>query len=523
MCITAVLIRRWGDEVLRARSCSRTRHHLASLLLLLLSWLGLTAGGASKGALPCSHHPAASSSKGVSFWTIHSKLQLRGGTGEPLPKLTIQESEILCMTKMQETLEQLRVHVNDKVAAANREEPEGSDDESLSADAPGCAQQASATHAVDDAPAWTDDEDVTDEALRAGAVLMGCNKFGQLGGHIAAVGQDKIWPRPQKSPAFQGMPVKHIAFGAHHTVAVVDEKDQGERVLSFGDNTFGQLGRSSATVARSGEAPSTRGDGVWAAVDSKGVMNGRKWRQVACGRAHTALLDQQGLLIVFGCNNFGQLGLGTRKDAADKLNVTDIPTPVCWQQVRNRAARFERTHGPVAQVACGAEHTVLLLATGQVLAFGNNLNGQLGREFRSFWNVREDTPLRVPVPSNQQVVQIACGYQHTVLLLANGSAVSCGNNAEGQLGIGRDDLDTNEFASFQLALTVQGGERPEESAMAAEKGVKEVMHRKEDKDADLIAHLLNRSVRLLRARTATRMRAQSQEVLEQSTNLPCIP
>jgi alpha-tubulin suppressor-like RCC1 family protein len=99
---------------------------------------------------------------------------------------------------------------------------------------------------------------------------------------------------------------------------------------------------------------------------------------------------------------------------------------------------------------------VLLLASGQVLAFGSNTHGQLGRHFDSLWAAREDTPLRVPVPSNERVVQVACGDQHTVMLLSNGTALAFGSNALGQLGTGRDPLDTEAFAIVQFAMVQQG-------------------------------------------------------------------
>ena len=167
------------------------------------------------------------------------------------------------------------------------------------------------------------------------------------------------------------------------------------------------------------------------------------------------LLDADGTLVVFGRNENGQLGLGNRQSAWDDFNATNLCAPVHWQHERRLRAPLERPPGPVAQVACGGEHTVLLLATGQVMAFGSNTHGQLGRHFDSLWAMREDTPLRVPVPPGEQVVQVACGDRHTVMLLGNGTALAFGCNALGQLGTGRDPLDTEAFAMFQLALAHQ--------------------------------------------------------------------
>ena len=81
-----------------------------------------------------------------------------------------------------------------------------------------------------------------------------------------------------------------------------------------------------------------------------------------------------------------------------------------------------------------------------------DLRGQLGRSFASLWVVNEDTPLRVPVPSAQRVVQIACGDEHTVMLLQNGTALAFGSKEAGQLGLGRHPLDSPEFALFQYSV-----------------------------------------------------------------------
>jgi len=296
--------------------------------------------------------------------------------------------------------------------------------------------------------AWVD-EDASDETLAAGALLMGCNSAGQLGRDDERERAPRTWGRPRASQAFQGRPVKLLAFGAQHTVAVVSD-GVGEGVLTLGDNSNGQLGRPGA-----GGAAAAEGTPDWAAVRLGGAAGRRTWRHVACGHAHTALLDADGTLVVFGRNENGQLGLGNRQSAWDDFNATNLCAPVHWQHERRLRAPLERPPGPVAQVACGGEHTVLLLATGQVMAFGSNTHGQLGRHFDSLWAMREDTPLRVPVPPGEQVVQVACGDRHSVMLLGNGTALAFGCNALGQLGTGRDPLDTEAFAMFQLALAHQ--------------------------------------------------------------------
>ena len=43
--------------------------------------------------------------------------------------------------------------------------------------------------------------------------------------------------------------------------------------------------------------------------------NGRSVKQVACGEAHTLVLDSRGDVFAFGWSELGQLGAPTKKDA----------------------------------------------------------------------------------------------------------------------------------------------------------------------------------------------------------------
>ena len=61
--------------------------------------------------------------------------------------------------------------------------------------------------------------------------------------------------------------------------------------------------------------------------------------QVACGDHHTAALTLDGKVYTFGRNKYGQLGLGHFRNAESPQPVMDL-------------------REPVAQIACGANHTV---------------------------------------------------------------------------------------------------------------------------------------------------------------------
>jgi len=74
----------------------------------------------------------------------------------------------------------------------------------------------------------------------------------------------------------------------------------------------------------------------------------------------------------------------------------------------------------VLQVAGGGYHSLLLLEDGSVLAFGWNDGGQA----------------RVPDLCGRQVLQVAAGGRHSLLLLEDGPVLAFGRNDDGQAGAG---------------------------------------------------------------------------------------
>lgn len=84
----------------------------------------------------------------------------------------------------------------------------------------------------------------------------------------------------------------------------------------------------------------------------------------------------------------------------------------------------------VASIACGNQHSIILTSSGSVLAFGRNLDGQLGHGSRK----EAKLPTLVAGLKEDVVVQIAAGGDYCLALSDTGSVFAWGNNAGGQLG-----------------------------------------------------------------------------------------
>uniref|UniRef100_A0A3P9J348 X-linked retinitis pigmentosa GTPase regulator n=1 Tax=Oryzias latipes TaxID=8090 RepID=A0A3P9J348_ORYLA len=138
-------------------------------------------------------------------------------------------------------------------------------------------------------------------------------------------------------------------------------------------------------------------------------------RKIACGDEHTALITENGRLFMFGSNNWGQLGLGS------KLTVNK---PTCVKALKSERIKL---------VVCGRNHT--LICTGLVYACGGNSEGQLGL---GDWEEKTSFQ-RVEFFDSQGAIQmLAAGSNTSAALTVSGKLFMWGDNSEGQIGLGKE-------------------------------------------------------------------------------------
>lgn len=108
-------------------------------------------------------------------------------------------------------------------------------------------------------------------------------------------------------------------------------------------------------------------------------------------------------MLVFGQGDFGQLGLGE--------NVTSKVYPAAISDYQD-----------VVHLAAGAMHNVCLRKTGEVLTFGCNDEGALGRDTTKEGS--ETVPDAVELPD--RAVQVTAGDSHSAALLNDGRVFAWG-------------------------------------------------------------------------------------------------
>ncbi|XP_026157789.1 retinitis pigmentosa GTPase regulator b isoform X5 [Mastacembelus armatus] len=139
--------------------------------------------------------------------------------------------------------------------------------------------------------------------------------------------------------------------------------------------------------------------------------------KIACGDEHTALITENGKLFMFGSNNWGQLGLGSK--------VT-VNKPTCVKALKSEKVQL---------VACGRNHTLIYTAQGQVYTSGGNSEGQLG-----LGDCDERTAFqRVGFfDSHGPIKMLTAGSNTSAALTESGKLFMWGDNTEGQIGLGKE-------------------------------------------------------------------------------------
>jgi Regulator of chromosome condensation (RCC1) repeat/Putative Ig domain len=272
----------------------------------------------------------------------------------------------------------------------------------------------------------------------AGEVLaFGGNGWGQLGStlDIGLQGGQQLatpTPTPVALPGAGGS-ITQLAAGAGFSLALTSSG----QLYAFGENQYGQLG-------------STRGNGSEAANPTPSLVQlptgSGPAVQVAAGAEHSLVLTASGRLYAFGDNRYGQLGNATNAgiDAAN-------PQPAL--------VSLPPGSGPIAQIAAGAEHSLVLSASGRLYAFGANDAGQLGVATGSGTEAADPAPTQVVLPaSSAQPVAVAAGMQHSLVLSASGQIYAFGSNRYGQLGRQANAETANANpAPLEVALPAAAG------------------------------------------------------------------
>ena len=176
-------------------------------------------------------------------------------------------------------------------------------------------------------------------------------------------------------------------------------------VRGWGHNLYGEVG-DGTTTQRDAPVPVPGLSGIVA---------------ISSGEAHSLALRADGTVLAWGYGKHGELGNGTATGPDEVCNCSKLPLAVPGLT-------------DVVAIAAGSGFSLALRADGTVMAWGWNFKGQLGDGS----GLTELAASPAPVPGLSGVIGIAAsGYgYHSLALLSSGAVVAWGENQSGQLGNG---------------------------------------------------------------------------------------
>ena len=194
-----------------------------------------------------------------------------------------------------------------------------------------------------------------------------------------------------------------ISVGFGHSLAL----DTNGNIYSWGNNDYGELGRTPT-----GATPADRPGIVT-------VPSGyTTFTQISGGTFSSFALDSDGNLYSWGDNAFGELGRDTNTQPADR------PYKVIIFSGYTTFTQIEASRGNFFNLAIASD--------GNLYSWGNNKNGQLGRDTS---RISASTISKVPMPAGvSRFIQASPGYTHSLALGSDGNLYSWGDNSQGQLG-----------------------------------------------------------------------------------------
>lgn len=253
--------------------------------------------------------------------------------------------------------------------------------------------------------------------------------------------------------------IKDIFAGYRHTIAI----DYNNDLWAWGDNSFGQLGDGTTNNC---STPYPLQKSI-----NKNYFQNVKY--MSLGFYHSFAIKNDGTILGWGENDYGQLGIGTtspkenpkeltptiviKSDGQPLKNPKQLHTGgyhslfidengVLWVWGSNIYKQLGLRGAPnqnkayqipalinIKEVSAGFRQSIIVNTSNKIYVFGTNNYGQLGTGDL----IDKDIPTEIKINNTSNLVQhvYAAGWQ-SYIVLQNGEVYASGYNAYGQLGDG---------------------------------------------------------------------------------------
>lgn len=226
--------------------------------------------------------------------------------------------------------------------------------------------------------------------------------------------------------------IRALSFGGESSLALRDSSE----VVAWGYGSYGQIGNSTTPTVTNFPV---------AVLNEDGSSNLSGVEMIQSGELHHVALLNDGTLLTWGYNGFGQLGSGNTTQSS-------LPQPVLIDDVTPLTNITNIATGKMAHFNLAQDRW------GRVWSWGRNNQGQLGngttQNSRYAQLVMDSSGYPVT-----DVVALAAGIDFSMALRRDGSVLSWGNNSNGQLGnanSGVDELYPVEVLDSSGSLPLSG-------------------------------------------------------------------
>lgn len=219
------------------------------------------------------------------------------------------------------------------------------------------------------------------------------------------------------SSGYNGNNAIAIANGDYHTLVLLDSG----KVMASGRNNYGQLGIGN-TIDVS-ELTYCQTNSMY---DPTSEFEDNYVDSIYAGGNSSALLLNNGRVLVFGDNQYGQLGIeiGGYKSSPYDIFINNISYQESFLSDYNgRNCNY---------FSFSEKSSSMILNTGKVLNFGNNSNGQLG-----LGNLTDISGMMLDNSgyNYNNCILSSIGNNHSLFLLKNGNLLTTGLNLNGSSGL----------------------------------------------------------------------------------------
>jgi alpha-tubulin suppressor-like RCC1 family protein len=262
---------------------------------------------------------------------------------------------------------------------------------------------------------------------------VSCGQAGPLSGVQHTVGlkaNGTVWTWGDNTLGALGnsqvsSPTVNVPTAVFPTVSNIAAVETGNG-LTYIRNTSGQVYAAGTDINGAFGNDSTTQSNVFLPISVVPVS----WSSVAAGQNFNIALKSDGTIWMWGSNANGLLGNGT-SSPSNVLTATQIGTASNWKAV-----------------SAGANHAFAINASGDLFAWGDNTQGQIGNGLGGGTAGGIVSP--VLISSAIPWICVSAGNTFSLGIKADGSLWSWGLNTSGQLGQGNNNSGSVNFSPVRI-------------------------------------------------------------------------